>query len=118
MTRSGKSVFYFGLYLVLTGAFIFFAPTDFVSIFKLPEVPPAWARILGIIVAILGAYYVVAGRNSLKPFIRATIYLRLFFLVSLIILVLAGELEKAFLPFGIIDMLGAIWTALALKAGQ
>ena len=116
MTKSAKSVFYFGIYLVLTGLLLCFIPVKFVSLFMLPEIPLGWARILGLLVMILGGYYAIAGRNNLVPFIKGTIYLRIFFLFGVIVLFASGEMPKEILPFGVIDLLGALWTMFALKS--
>jgi hypothetical protein len=116
MTKSGKSVFYFGIYLILTGLFLCFIPDKFISMLMLPEIPLSWARLLGILVMILGGYYVIGGRNNLAPFIKGTIYLRLFFLFGVIVLFASGEMPKEILPFGIIDLLGALWTMFSVKA--
>lgn len=116
MTKSGKSVFFFGIYLLLTGVVLCFIPESFISILKLPEIPTAWARLLGILVLILGSYYIVSGRNDLKPFINATIYLRMFFLAGTIVLFATGQMPMEILPLGVIDLIGALWTMFSVKA--
>jgi hypothetical protein len=116
MTKSSKSVFFFGIYLLLTGIFLCALPQKFISILSLPEIPTAWARLIGVLVIILGSYYVIAGRNNLKPLITGTIYLRLFFFAAVMILFVSGQMPKEILPLGVIDLLGAVWTMLSVKA--
>ncbi len=116
MSKSGKSVFYFGIYLLLIGALLCFIPQQFIATLKLPVMPDAWARLLGVMVLILGGYYIIGGLNNLYPFIKATVYLRSFFFVCTIVLFATGQMPKEILPLGIIDLLGAVWTILALKA--
>jgi peptidoglycan/LPS O-acetylase OafA/YrhL len=115
MLKSGKSVFYFGIYLLLIGMLLFFISQQFISTLKLPDMPGAWARLLGVLVFILGCYYIIGGKNNLLPFIKATVYLRLFFLACTLVLFATGQMPKEILPFGVIDMLGALWTQLSLK---
>lgn len=116
MTKSGKSVFFFGIYLLLTGVILCLIPEKFISTLKLPEIPTAWVRLMGILVIILGSYYIIGARNNLKPFIKGTIYLRLFFFTGVMVLFVSGQMPKEILPLGIIDLLGAAWTIFSLKA--
>ncbi len=116
MSRSGKSVFYFGIYLLLIGGLLSFIPQQFIATLKLPSLPDAWARILGVLVLILGGYYIISGKNNLSPFIKATVYLRIFFLTATLLLFASGQMPKEILPLGIIDLLGALWTQFSLKS--
>jgi hypothetical protein len=116
MSRSAKSVFYFGIYLLLIGVLLASIPQQFITTLQLPAMPDAWARLLGVLVLILGGYYLIGGRNNLSPFIKATVYLRLLFVAATIVLFASGAMPKEILPLGIIDLLGAVWTQLSLKA--
>ena len=73
---------------------------------------------LGIVVDILGAYYVVAARSEATPFFRASVWLRSAFLAAMVALVALGLAPVALVGFGIVDVLGATWTALSLRAGH
>jgi hypothetical protein len=116
MTKSGKSVFYFGIYGVLMGVLACLIPGQFISMLKLPELPSGWARILGFLVIIVSTYDIVSGMNNLKPMIKATVYMRLFFFAGIVALVVSGQMPKEILPLGIIDLLGSLWTIFSLKA--
>jgi hypothetical protein len=116
MTKSSRSVFFFGIYLLLTGVFLCFLPEKFIAVLKLPEIPEAWARFMGVLVIVIGSYYLVGARNILAPFIKGTIYVRLFFFAAVIILFVSGQMPKEILPLGVIDLLGAAWTMLSLRA--
>jgi hypothetical protein len=116
MTKSAKSLYYFGFYVLLTGIIICIIPDKFMSLLKLPEIPAAWARVIGLLVVIIGSYDILNGRNNVKPLIKASIYLRILFFIGILVLFISGQMTKEILPLGIIDLLGAIWTAISLKS--
>lgn len=115
MTKSAKSLYYFGFYVLLTGIIISIFPGMFISLLKLPEIPTGWARVIGLLAIVIGCYDILNGRNNVTPLIMASVYVRLFFFAGILLLVISGQMTKAILPLGIIDMLGALWTALLLK---
>ncbi len=115
MTKSAKSLFYFGIYVLVTGVTLCFIPDKFISILKLPEIPISWARFIGFLTIIIGSYDILSGRNNVKPLIKASIYLRLFFFLGVLFLFFSGQMTKEILPIGVIDLIGAIWTALAIN---
>ena len=116
MTKSGKSVFYFGIVAVLNGVIFCIIPEQLISILKLPEISAAWARVIGLLVIVIGSYEIISGRNNLKPLIKGTIYMRLFFFTGIMVLFVSGQMPKEILPLAIIDLLGAVWTIFSLKA--
>lgn len=115
MTNYGKSLFYFGIYILFTGLFILFLPNLFLDILKLPPLSTGWARTLGLIVIVVGGYDVVSGYNNVRVFAKTSVYLRTIFFIGVLLLFLLNEMPKEVLPFGIIDLAGAIWTYTALK---
>ena len=116
MTNSSKSLYYFGIYVLVTGVTICIFPDQFVSILKLPEIPTSWARFIGLLVIVIGGYDILSGRNNVKTLIKASIYLRLLFFLGVLVLFLSGQMTNKILPLGIIDLIGAIWTALSISA--
>lgn len=116
MTKSAKSLYYFGFYVLLIGIIICIIPDKFIEILKLPEIPTAWARVVGLLAIIIGCYDILSGRNNVKPLIKASIYLRILFFVGVLVLFISGQMPKEILPLGVIDLLGAVWTAFSLKA--
>lgn len=116
MTKSAKSLYYFGFYVLLIGIIICIVPDMFISLLKLPEIPSAWARVIGLLTIIIGSYDILSGRNNVKPLIKASIYLRILFFIGILVLFISGQMTKEILPLGVIDLLGAVWTALALKS--
>ena len=116
MTKSAKSLFYFGMYVLLTGITICLVPDKFISILKLPDIPMPWARLIGLLVIIIGCYDILNGKNNVKPLIKVSIYLRIFFFIGILLLFTTGQMPKEILPIGVIDLLGAIWTFLSINS--
>ena len=115
MTHSAKSILIFGIYLVLLGIVLVVAPNILLGLFGVPPATEVWIRVLGVIVGILGFYYIQAARNGLIPFFRATICGRTVVLISFIVFAILGLVKPILILFGAIDFLGGIWTALALR---
>lgn len=115
MAQSAKSILVFGIYMVFLGIVLILAPNILLGLFGIQPTTEVWIRVLGVIVGIFGCYYIVAARNGLKPFFRATVYGRTAVLISFIAFAILGLLKPILILFGIIDFLGAIWTARVLR---
>lgn len=116
MTSAGKSIFYFGFWVLACGLGLFFAPGLCMGIagVELPE--PIPVRLFGMVLVYLAIYYFVTGRRAeLWPFFRVTVYTRGSALLIVAVLVLLGMSPPAILGFVVVDALGALWTALALR---
>lgn len=116
MTPSGRSLFYFGIYVVSTGLLFILIPETLISITQLPSIPPGWARVVGLLTLILGIYDVLSGKGNIKLLITASIYVRFFFAFGTVLLVVFGQMPITLILFGAVDALSALWTAIALKS--
>ena len=68
------------------------------------------------LVLCLAFYYIIlAARRELGDFFRWTTYARRFVFVSLLTFALLGLARPPIALFGVVDLLGAIWTAVALR---
>ncbi|HEX8734034.1 MAG TPA: hypothetical protein VF721_01840 [Pyrinomonadaceae bacterium] len=115
MSRAAKSLFVFGIYLCGLGLLLLLAPNLLLRLFGIAPTGEVWIRINGMFVLCLSFYYIQSARNELTNFIRWTIPARvavIFYFAAFIVLVSA---PKALLLFGLIDLLSAVWTWLALK---
>jgi hypothetical protein len=112
------SVFVFGIYLLLLGAVLVIAPNFLLSIFQIPPTTEVWIRVAGMLVLFLGVYYVLAARADLRPFYAWTVPVRSTVILFLIAFVLLGYAPSQLILFGVIDLLGALWTLLALRASK
>ena len=115
MTKSGATLFYFGIYVLIVGILIIAIPTSFVEANMLPPIPDPWARIIGLLLLVIGGYDVLCGKYDVKLFIRWSIYFRIGFAAGTLVLVLAGQMPPTLLVLGAIDAMAAIWTIWALK---
>ena len=115
MNPTDLSVFVFGIILVAVHGFGFLViPNTVLRMFKLPETKEVWIRILGFIIGLLGAYYIVAGLNHLTAFAWATVFGRFAVLLFLVIISALKMTKATIILFGIIDAAGAVWTLLTL----
>jgi hypothetical protein len=115
MSRAAKSLFVFGIYLCGLGLFLLLGPNLLLRLFSVPPTHEVWIRINGMLVLCLSFYYVQAARNELTNFIRWTVWARIAVIFYFAAFVLLISAPKALLLFGLIDLLAALWTWLALK---
>lgn len=118
MSQAAKSLFVFGIYLCVLGLILLLVPNLLLQLFGAPTTNEVWIRINGMFLICLSFYYVQTARNELTIFIRWTIWARvavIFYFAAFVLLVSA---PKALLLFGLIDLLSAIWTWLALKKDE
>ena len=113
MSSAALSVFVFGIYLAFVGAGFLFTPNIVLPMFKFPKTNEPWVRIMGILIALIGFYYIIAARNELTPFLWATIVGRFAILISFIALVVTKKAQPMLIAFGLIDAAGALWKFLA-----
>ncbi|NOY36240.1 MAG: hypothetical protein GXO83_01535 [Chlorobi bacterium] len=114
MSPSAISIFVFGIYAVLVGTGFLVIANKVLPLLKYPKTNEPWIRILGIVVAILGFYYIVAAQNELTAFFWATVVGRFAVLVSFILLVVTKKAQPMLITFGLIDAAGGLWTLLTL----
>ncbi len=116
MSNSALSVFVFGLYLAVLGIVLLVAPNFLLGMFALTSTTEVWIRVVGMLVLFLGFYYTQAARKEMTDFFRWTVYLRSTVIVFFAVFVLLGFASPPLIMFGVVDLLGAIWTGLALRS--
>ena len=115
MSRAAKSIFTWGILMVLFGAGYLFAPNFFLLLFGLPPTTEVWIRAFALLLALLGGYYLYCAWNNDIIFFRVTIPGRLLFALGLVAFVVLGLAKPALLLLGAVDTCGAIWTWHALR---
>lgn len=115
MSRAARSIFVFGMYIVVLGFLLSTLPNVVLGPFGFPEAREVWVRVLGVVVFVLGGYYVQAARKDVTAFFEWTVWGRGVILVGFTLLVVAGQAAPALILFGVIDAAGAAWTALELR---
>jgi uncharacterized protein YacL len=116
MSKAAMSALVFGIYMVVLGVSLLIAPNVLLSLFAYPTTNELWIRVVGMVVAILGYYYIEAARNELTSFFKASVRARPAVIVVFIAFVALGLAKPILILFGVIDLLGAIWTGLALRS--
>jgi len=115
MSRAAKSLFVFGIYLCGLGLILLLVPNLILQAFGAPTTNEVWIRINGMFVLCLSFFYVQAARTELTIFIRWTVWARVAVIIYFAAFVLLVSAPKALLLFGLVDLLSAIWTWLALE---
>ena len=116
MSNSARSVFVFGLYLVLLGIVLLVAPNFLLGIFFMPGTTEVWIRVVGVLVLFIAFYYIQAARKGMTDFYKLTVYTRSSLIIFFAAFVLLGFANPPLILFGGVDLLGAIWTGLALRS--
>lgn len=118
MHRAATTIRVFGIYLMLLGAAVIAAPNPVLALFGLPPTSEVWLRVVGLLAAILGYYYVQAAHHDLVPFYRASVPARVFAFLSFVAFVLFGLVKPSLILFGAFDLFGAAWTFFALRSSR
>lgn len=116
MKGATTSIRVFAIYLLVLGPLLMVAPALVLGPFGIPVPSDAWIRVVGVLAAALGGYYLQAARFGLVPFYRATVAVRAFVFVSFLAFALLGLAPPTLVLFGSVDLAGAVWTALALRS--
>ena len=115
MSNPAKSVFAFGVYLVGLGAIFVIKPNILLTLFGFPSTSEVWIRIVGMLLLILAFYDIQAARKELIDFFQWSVYARSSVIIFFTAFVMFGFVSPMLILFGVVDLLGAIWTGLALR---
>ncbi|GAB4240187.1 MAG: hypothetical protein Tsb0034_16520 [Ekhidna sp.] len=115
MTKSAKTIWLFGIYLIIEGLFLMLAPSWVLETIGLPEADSIWRTILGFVVALLGYYYVQNARSNLVAFFGFTVQVRVAQFVFFIWLYLFDQGTIALVGFSFIEFMAGMWTWQTLK---
>ena len=118
MSNAAKSILVFGIYLVVIGLGFLVVPNTPLALFGFPTTNEPWIRVVGLLVLVLAYFYVQAARSEMQPFFRWTVHARPLVVVCFIVFVALGLAQPMLIVFGVVDLLGAIWTGLALRSAQ
>jgi H+/Cl- antiporter ClcA len=115
MTPAAKTVCYFGFYLYCVALTLIFFPNVLLRLLGIPETSEVWIRIVGLLAGIIGYYYHRSGASGNRFFFRLTVQARILVFVVFLALALLRMASPMLIGFGVVDLLGAIWTWQALK---
>jgi hypothetical protein len=108
MSKSGVSVFVFGLYLGALGITLLVVPNFLLGVFTLPSTNEVWIRVVGMLVLFLCFYYTQAARKEITDFFPLTVYVRPTVILFFTVFVLLGFARWPLILFGGVDLLGAL----------
>ena len=115
MSNAAKSILVFGIYLVVIGLTFMVVPNIALDLFGFPATNGPWIRVMGMLLLILAYYYIQAARNELTLLFQWTVHARSLVVVVFIVLVALDLAKPMLILFGVVDLLAAIWTGLALR---
>ena len=117
MGKVALSMFVFGIYVILLGIILMVAPNALLAIFGLPATTEVWIRVVGMLVFLIGYYYIRASRNEKEmiSFYRWTVHARSSVIIFFIIFAAFGFVKPILIVFGVVDLLAAIWTWKTLR---
>jgi len=115
MTPAARSLQVFGVYLLVLAVGLVLAPNVLLALFGMPPTQEVWIRVLGLLVGIVGAYDVIMAVRSLSPLYMSTVVARVLVFVAFSVFALLAMAPPQLVIFGVIDLLGALWTWRALS---
>lgn len=118
MSKGARSIFIFGLYLGFLGIVLVITPNLLLGIFQLPSTNEVWIRVVGMLIFLIGIYYILAARKEMTDFFQWSVYIRSAVILFLTAFVLLNFVKPVLILVGVVDLLGAIWTGLALQASK
>lgn len=118
MTSAARSVYVFGIYLIVLGGILMGSPNTLLGLFGIEPTTEPWIRILGVLVMAIGMLDVACARTEQAGFFRATVYTRLFALLAFLTFTVLGVAPSTLILFGVIDALGAMWTFVSLRSSR
>lgn len=116
-TTLGATLTWFGYYVLCMGLALLLAPAWMCGLFGLPQPDIFWTSLTGLLLASLSTYYGAAGRAEDRVFAGATVRGRQLFSAGMVVLVVLGAAPPSALLIVLVDVLGARWTAGALRRG-
>lgn len=116
MSKAAISVLVFGFYLIINGVGFLLWPNTMLGFLGIPTTNEPWLNVVGMLLLFLAYYYILAAKNELTLLFRWSVYARSSVIIFFIIFALVGLAPALLIIFGVVDLLAAIWTAIALKA--
>jgi len=115
-----KSVFFFGIYIIITGLFMLLFPDVILGIIGLDISGSVVVRLLGMMLVFYGYYYIRAGiaGSKMTSFYWWTVHTRFSAIIILSSLALFHLAPPVVIAFGVIEMLGATWTLIELRLSR
>jgi hypothetical protein len=119
MSRAGRSFFWFGFWVLACGLSLALAPGLLLKMAAISVSNDILLRVFGTVLVYMAVYYFVAGRRGgYTALYRASVYTRFSAPIFVGIFVIVLKASPLVFCFTVVDALGALWTALALRKDQ
>ncbi len=118
MSSAARSVVVFGAYLGVLGVSLVLVPGIIVPLVGLPPPGGFWIRVVGVLLLIIAYADIRLGREEVTAWFRASVHMRFAVLVFFAAFVLLGLAPPMLAVFGVVDLVGALWTAAALRSDR
>ena len=118
MTRAARTVYIFGIYLIVMGGVLIGAPNTLLALLRVPPTTEPWIHILGVTAMSIGLFHVGAARSELRPFFQASVRTRFFAATALTALVVLAIAPPIIIGFAAMDAATALWTRAALREAR
>ncbi|WP_299247413.1 hypothetical protein [uncultured Lacinutrix sp.] len=115
MSQSAKSVFIYGIYLVLIGLMLLFVPNLLLNLFGIEPTNEVWIRFEGILLMATAVYYFIGAKYELILILKTTAFIRFTVIVFFTAFVILELVPARIIIISVIDFLGGAWTYLMLK---
>jgi uncharacterized protein YjeT (DUF2065 family) len=117
--RAGRSFFWFGFWVLGCGLTLALFPSLMMRLADITASTDIMLRVFGTVLVYMAIYYFVAGRREgFEALYRASVYTRFSAPVFVGAFVLILKASPLIFIFTAVDALGALWTALALRADR
>jgi hypothetical protein len=116
MSSAAKSVFAWGVYMLVMGTTFLLIPNVALPLFGFPPTNEIWIRVVAVLAVALGYFYIQAARHELVHFFKWKVYAHIFGVICFIMFVILQWAPLSLLLLAGADLLAAIWTGLALRS--
>jgi hypothetical protein len=113
--RARRSLFVWGWYLAILGVGLLLWPNPVLTLVRLPETDEVWIRVVAMFVLLLAHFSFSSARTANAEYMRWSVQARLAVPFFFAAFVLADWVSAALIPFGLVDLAGAMWTWGALR---
>jgi hypothetical protein len=118
MTRAALSVYMYGLYLISSGLPFLLIPHFTLGMFGLSAGDDLWIRLVGVLLAVIGSFYVAAVLTRSDRMLIWSVPTRYATATLMAVMVALGEAGLALLVFAALDALTASLTWVAIRADE
>ena len=118
MSKAAFSIKASCCYILVLGLALVLVPNLVLLALRMPPTSEIWIRVLGVVVINIGVFYWIAAQTESVALFRASVVVRPLVLVWFAGFVALGLTSPMLLVFGAVEVVGALWTWLALRSEQ